>query len=84
MLLWRAISGDLMTVAPLPHLHLISPVSSSEPEPRESTGHRFLHALSYTAAVLLGLTVAPAMVILADRGTFLHWANCLLDFVGSH
>ena len=73
-----------MTVAPLPHLRLVPPVSASESEPRESAGHRFLHALSYTAAVLLGLTMAPAMVILADRGTFLHWANNILDFVGSH
>lgn len=73
-----------MTAAPLPHLRLVSPVSSIKPEPRESAGHRFLNALSYTAAVLLGLTVAPAMVILADRGTFLHWANWILDVVGSH
>jgi hypothetical protein len=73
-----------MTFAPLPHPHPAPQASSSEPDSHGSAGHRFLHALSYTAAVLLGLTLAPAMVILSDRGTFLHWANYILDVIGSH
>lgn len=71
-----------MTVTPFPRSHphpLISPPAS-----KPSFGRRFLHGLSYTAAVMLGLTVAPALVILSDRGTFLYWANTLLDIVGSH
>jgi len=53
-------------------------------EPKPGFGRRFLHGLSYMAAVTLGLTVAPALVILSDRGTFLYWANYILDMVGSH
>ena len=74
-----------MTVTPFPrsrpHLLASAPPAS---QPKPSFGRRFLHGLSYTAAVMLGLTMAPALVILSDRGTFLHWANYLLDVVGSN
>jgi hypothetical protein len=69
-----------MTLISLPQPHPHPVPSVSEP----GLGRRFLHAASYTAAVTFGLTAAPALVILSDRGTFLYWANCILDFVGSH
>ena len=72
-----------MTVTPFPRSHPHPLISEPVPQPKPSFGHRFLHGLSYTAAVMLGLTVAPALVILSDRGTFLHWANYILDVVGS-
>jgi hypothetical protein len=71
-----------MTVTPFPRSQR-RPLTSP-PESRPSFGRRFLHGLSYTAAVTLGLTMAPALVILSDRGTFLHWANYILDVVGSN
>jgi hypothetical protein len=71
-----------MTVTPFPRTQL-HPLAA-DPEPKPSFGRRLLNGLSYTAAVTLGLTVAPALVILSDRGTFLHWANYILDVVGSH
>ncbi len=73
-----------MTVTPFPRSHPHPLASPSAAAPKPSFGRRFLHGLSYTAAVTLGLTVAPALVILSDRGTFLHWANYILDVVGSH
>jgi len=71
-----------MTVTPFPRSQRRP--QTSPPAPKPSFGQRFLHGLSYTAAVMLGLTMAPALVILSDRGTFLHWANYILDVVGSH
>ncbi len=72
-----------MTVTPFPRSHPHPLITAPASEPKRSFGQRFLHGLSYTAAVTLGLTVAPALVILSDRGTFLHWANYILDVVGS-
>ncbi len=71
-----------MTVTPFPRTHP-HPLIREPAEPKPSFGRRFLHGLSYTAAVTLGLTMAPALVILSDRGTFLHWANYILDVIGS-
>lgn len=43
-----------------------------------------MHALAYVTAAALGLSVGPALLLLADRATFLHWTNLLLDLGSRH
>ncbi len=65
-----------MTVSPLGHPgHNLS---------RRSLSQRALHALAYVTAALLGLSVGPALLVLSDRATFLHWTNVVLDLVSRH
>ena len=62
-----------MTASPLRH--------PNHRLPHRSLSQRAAHALAYVTAALLGLSVGPALVMLADRATFLHWTNMVLDLV---
>jgi hypothetical protein len=46
--------------------------------------HRLLHVFAYLAAVVIGLSLAPAVILLASRTEFLHWANAVLNLVSRH
>lgn len=50
----------------------------------DDRSHRLGHALAYLAAVVIGLSVAPAVILLASRTEFLHWANAVLNLVSTH
>lgn len=60
--------------------------TSPLPHPARRIAHRgfkqrALHALSYATAAILGLSVGPVLLMIADRATFLHWTNLVLDLV---
>lgn len=46
--------------------------------------HPLLHVFAYLAAVVIGLSLAPAVIVLASRTEFLHWANVVLNLVSRH
>lgn len=46
--------------------------------------HRLLHVFAYLAAVVIGLSAPPAVIMLASRTEFLHWANVVLNLVSRH
>lgn len=47
----------------------------------DGRGHRLGHAAAYLTAVVVGLSVGPAVILLASRTEFLHWANLVLNLV---
>ena len=46
--------------------------------------HPVLHVLAYLAAVVIGLSIGQAAILLASRTEFLHWANVVLNLVSGH
>lgn len=69
-----------MAIAPFPHSARRHPARPAAP--RISLKQRLLHGLAYLAAAVLGLSLAPALLLVADRATELRLANYLLDLVG--
>ena len=68
-----------MAIVPLPHSARRPP---ARPAPRTSLKQRLLHGLAYLAAAILGLSLAPALLLVTDRATELRLANYLIDLVG--
>ncbi len=64
------------TIAPFPQ------AKSKRPVARIGLKQRLLHALAYLAAAVLGLALAPALLLVTDRATELRLANFLIDLVG--
>jgi hypothetical protein len=53
----------------------------SQPAAPTGLAHRIGNALAYLSAAIIGLSVGPALLMLADRTTALHWMNYVLDLV---
>ena len=63
-----------MSTSPLPQ--------TGRPAAERRTMRRLQHAAISVFAAVLGVSIGPALLMVADRTTTLHWANFILDLVG--